>query len=165
MGFMGERDIKETTWDNELEKEAPEEYINSILHLLYPGARIKNRRKQKDRIDWTIYANIDDKTDLHLGETGNICLDEKTLYSTDKNLLQLFVNPNKLPGYHILIKNTLLNPKDVIKNSIKEEIRTTKTENDEFITKAYIIPIFCIKHAIISAYPSTEWWFKPHPSL
>jgi len=157
---VGVRSIDKTTWDKELEKEAPKEYIRAILNALYPGARIKNRRKENDRVDWTIYANIDDKTDLHLGETGNISLDESTLKSNDKNLLQLFVNPNKLPGYHILIKNSLLNIELVKENAIEEYVRTTETETGSFTTKTYIIPIYCIKHAVVSAFPSIEWWYK-----
>lgn len=153
--------MDKTTWETEGAKEAPEEYINSILELLYPGARITNRREAHDRVDWTIYANIDDKTDLHLGETGNISLDESTLNSNDKNLLQLFVNPNKLPGYHILIKNALLNIDQVKADAIKIHERQTETEKETYTTRTYIMPIYCIKHAIISAFPSVEWWCRP----
>jgi len=152
-----------TTMEAERQKEAKPEDIRLILRYLYPGLRIKNVRKSNQRTDWTIYANIDDKTDLYLGETGNISIDESTLKDKDQNLIQLFVNPKKFPGYYLAIKNSWLNTDEIITYATNNDTiieRVTGTNNETYKTRTFIVPVEIIKLAIIHSYPSIEWWCR-----
>jgi len=156
--------VPTTTWQETLPKETPKDYARSVLETLYPGTRIKNIRKRKVKADWTVYANVDDKQDRGLGITGNISLDETTLKANDKSLLQLFFNRERfLPNYYLLLKNSLLDIDDVIKNAVdqhKEE--TLCPDGMAYTTITYIVPVEKIKHAIISSYPSPDWWTRRH---
>lgn len=147
-----------TTWEERLKIEAKPEDVKIILRYLFPYLRIKNVRKLNQRTDWTIYGNIDDKTDQSLGETGNITIDESTLKCKDKNLLLLYVNP-KFPGYFLLIKNSLLDSDEIINNSLNWNMDTVE-DNESYSTRCFIVSVESIKNAIIHSYPSIEWWYR-----
>lgn len=183
--FLEERASEsKTTWDIEKRKAAPGDYIRSLLEEIYPTAtKIEDVRKYNiTGTDWKVYLDndrwdplrprklievfgdlphelivkkIDDKTDRKLGYTGNIFLDHGTLFVRD--CVQLFVTPNFRDKY-LVIYNELLDPDYVITNSFTTTRRTTKTKSGSFVTKGYPIKIKKIKHAIVLAKPSIDWF-------
>ncbi len=156
---------RETTWATEVRKEAPRDYIRSILEEIYENAMFIEdiASKRISGIDWNVYfttgsiIEIDDKTDLLLGYSGNIFLDHGTLMKRECG--QLFVNPN-FRGKYLLIYNERLTPSYVIHNSFTTTTRETKTEHGSYETKGYAIEIEKIKFAIAFAKPSINWFIK-----
>lgn len=164
--FLEERSsTRETTWATEVRKEAPRDYIRSILEGIYENAMyIEGLAAERiSGIDWRVYfttgsvIEIDDKTDLSLGYTGNIFLDHDTLMKRECG--QLFVNPN-FRGKYLLIYNERLDPSHVIDNSFTTTTRETKTEYGSYETKGYAIEIKKIKSAIAFAKPSIPWFIR-----
>lgn len=164
--FLEERPSKrETTWAIEGKKEAPRVYIRLILEGIFTNAMYIEdlADKQIPGIDWNVcfttgsIIEIDDKTDLSLGYTGNIFLDHDTLMKRECG--QLFVNPN-FQGKYLVIYNERLPPSYVIKNSFTTTMRETKTEYGSYETKGYAIEIKKIKFAIAFAKPSINWFTK-----
>ncbi len=161
----GRSSQRETTWETELRKEAPRSYIRSILEKIVPNAMYIEDlvAKRISGIDWNVYfttdsiIEIDDKTDLLLGYSGNIFLDHDTLMKRECG--QLFVNPN-FRGKYLLIYNEKLDPSYVINNSFTTTTRETKTKTGSYETKGYAIEIEKIKFAIAFAKPSIDWFTK-----
>ena len=183
--FLKEKSSESVTdWGREKKKAAPGDYIRSLLEEIYPTAtKIEDVRKYNiTGTDWKVYLGndrwdqlrprklievfgnlptklivkkIDDKTDRKLGYTGNIFLDHGTLFMRD--CVQLFVNPN-FRDKCLVIYNELLDPYYVINNSFTTTRRTTKTKSGSFVTKGYPIKVKKIRHAIVFAKPSIDWF-------
>jgi len=144
---------KPATWEEELTKEAPADYILNILWKTFPRAVEidDNRDKHVSGCDWRItwetshVSEIDDKNDLNLGVTGNICLDKAT---TDKEGgIQLFVNYPRFTGKYLFVYNALLRWID-LEHWIHE-----RQQPWGGTTKAYIVPVENLNFSIYKSFP------------
>lgn len=164
-GLLGgmKLETKQTDWETELAKEAPEDYVKPILEKMFPYSNIENLREQRiPGKDWIIHINVDDKNDTYLGFTGNISLDEKTTFKL-KNVFQLFVNTLLPKGFYIFIDSNKIDFNTVITKCYKIVKRKTKNNNgEEYETKSYVINIKYIKNAVIGCNPCIEWWMREH---
>ena len=157
---------EDATMESELSKEAPADYILSILQTVFPhNLRIENNRdKHISGCDWKIHwkpspiiTEIDDKNDLYLGLTGNISLDEITTEKQD--VIQLFVNYPTFKGKYLFIYNNLIRNID-LHQWIHERMQTWgKT------TKCFIVPISKIEDSHYKehpelANPNLEWFTR-----
>ena len=157
------------TFEEEGAKEAPAEYILPIIKKIFPHAvKIENVKDiHEPGVDWLIYwrngniTEIDDKNDLHLGYTGNISIDEKTLEK--KDVIQLFVNIT-LPEKHLFVYNNFLSKNYVEANAVKKHGRLQTWGK---YTYTYILPVKFLKHRIYEIYPnlvnpSIEYFTRRH---
>lgn len=155
------------TFEVEGGKEAPAKYIEDILWNVFGRAKsIENmREKHLSGCDWLITwktgntTMIDDKNDLKLGVTGNICLDEKTCEKRDA--VQLFVNYPLFEGKYIFVYNTLLR-----RLNLMAWIHERK-QSWGGTTRAYIVPVRELRANIYKedpklAAPRFEWFTKKH---
>jgi len=150
-------------WEEEAEKEIPDEVTTSILQKIWPKMRIKAQHdKHVSGADYIIGEKkplyVDSKNDTKLGLTGNICLDVAT--TNKKGIIQLFMNYPRFPKNYLFVYNDLLPPKPILEDWI-----VRREQDYGGYTEAYIVPIQKLKHRIYEVYPklaqpSFNWFTK-----
>lgn len=163
------RILEKADW-GEAEKEAPRDYVISILERVYFDSVIVDLKGMNIAgADWELIWPktgkkfiVDDKNDRHLGYTGNINLDEKTLEK--KEVIQLFVNYPDFEETYLFLDNEKLNKYDIEKNCIEKLARMQPWGE---YTYSYVIPVAKIGHAVPKhpnfAQPSVEWFMQKRP--
>jgi len=149
------------TWEEEAEKEIPNETTMSILKKFWPHMRITAQHdKHISGADYVIGEKkllyVDSKNDTKLGLTGNICLDVAT--TNKKGVIQLFMNYPRFPKNYLFVYNDLLPPKQILEKWI-----VRREQDYGGYTEAYIISVKKLKHRIYElysklAYPSFKWF-------